>query len=69
MVSEKVVAVFLVLAIVLSIISIAITLNVNSSINNTGAGSPAKQGNAGNVQLIIEPNSAGAGASGGNAEG
>ena len=66
MVSEKVVAVMLILAVILSIISIAITINTNSSINNTGAGSLAKSGNAGNVQLVIEPNSA-AEASGGNA--
>ena len=69
MVSEKVVAIMLILAVVLSIISIAITLNTNSSTNNAGAGSLAKSGNAGNVQLVIEPNSAGEGASGGNLEG
>ena len=69
MTSEKVVAIMLILAVVLSIISIAITLNTSSSTNNTGAGSLAKSGNAGNVQLVIEPNSAGEGASGGNLEG
>ena len=66
MTSEKVVAIMLILAVVLSIISIAITLNTSSSTNNTGAGSLAKPGNAGNVQLVIELNSA-AEASGGNA--
>ncbi|MBI2124371.1 hypothetical protein HYT92_01130 [Candidatus Pacearchaeota archaeon] len=65
MASEKVVAIMLILAVVLSILSIAITLNTNSSINNTGAGSLPEQDNAGNVQLVVE-NSA-AETNGGNA--
>lgn len=68
MLSEKVVAVMLVVAIVLSAISIAITLNANniSSIGNSSLKKTSS--NSGNAQLIVE-NSAIATASGGNAGG